>query len=86
MKYLDLLEVNFDYIDFIKAIKEKTEDSIIWFSNFIWSNSIKNINNELNLPKPIFESHWLSFSTIEKYFYQKTRKLYTIKMFDIKNK
>lgn len=86
VKYLDLLEVNFDYTNFIKAIKEKTEDSIIWFSNFVWSNSIKNINDELNLPKPIFEIHWLSFSTIEKYFYQKTRKLYTIKISDIKKK
>ncbi|XP_016658766.1 E3 ubiquitin-protein ligase SHPRH-like [Acyrthosiphon pisum] len=86
VKYLDLLEVNFDYINFINAIKEKTEDSLIWFSNFVWSNSIKNINDELNLPKPIFEIHWLSFSPIEKYFYQKTRKLYTIKISDIINK
>jgi len=86
MKYLDLLEVNFDYINFIKAIKEKNKDSIIWFSNFVWYNSIKKINDELNLPKPIFEIHWLSFSMIEKYFYQKTRKLFTIKISDIKNK
>lgn len=86
MKYLNLLEVNFDYINFIKAIKEKNEDSINWFSNFLWSNSIKNINDELNVPKPIFEIHWMSFLTIEKYFYQKTKKLYTFKNFDIKNK
>lgn len=86
VKYLDLLEVNFDYINFIKAIKEKPEDSMNWFSKFLWFNSIKNINDELNLPKPIFEIHWMSFPTIEKYFYQKTKKFYTFKNFVIKNK
>lgn len=77
MKYLDLLGDKFDGINFIEAAKEKTEDFIIWISKFVWFNSIKNINSELNLPTPIHEIHWLSFPEIENYFYKNTERFYT---------
>lgn len=76
MKYLNLLGDKFDDIDFIQAVKEKKEDLIIWISKFVWSNLIRNIHLELNLPFPIHEIHWLSFPPIENYFYKNCERFY----------
>ncbi|XP_022167343.1 E3 ubiquitin-protein ligase SHPRH-like [Myzus persicae] len=76
VKYLNLLGDKFDDIDFIQAVKEKKEDLIIWISKFVWSNLIRNIHLELNLPFPIHEIHWLSFPPIENYFYKNCERFY----------
>lgn len=44
-----------------------------WFSNLMWRNLMEDVNSELNIPKITQETHWLTFSQIEKFFYRSQR-------------
>lgn len=41
-----------------------------WFSRLLWRNTVEDVNSELNIPKITYEQHILTFSQIEKHFYQ----------------
>ncbi|XP_050542119.1 E3 ubiquitin-protein ligase SHPRH-like [Daktulosphaira vitifoliae] len=56
---------------FSQLMKGDTEKMYSWFSNLIWRNNMHDVNTELGIPPQSVEYHWLTFSQIEKHFYQK---------------
>lgn len=69
MKFLDIGPY-YNRKQFLGLMKNEASFVFEWFSKVIWRNSAEDVNVELNLPKLTTEKHWLTFSEIEKYFYQ----------------
>ncbi|CAI8043928.1 E3 ubiquitin-protein ligase SHPRH [Geodia barretti] len=45
------------------------------FSSLMWRNSKDDVAHELQLPEQTEQTHWLTFSLVEKYFYRKQREM-----------
>lgn len=69
MKFLDLRDYS-NRKDFDKLMTGPQHDMYSFFSSILWRNTIESVNSELNLPPITYKQHWLTFSQIEKYFYQ----------------
>lgn len=75
MKFLDISLHN-DQMH-LKMLTEDDKDLNVvyyWFSKLLWFNPKKNVDFELNLPIITAEINRMSFSELEKYFYDKLMK------------
>lgn len=69
LKFLDLKDYS-NRKKFCELMNGPPDDMYSFFSSILWRNTIESVNSELNLPPITYEQHWLTFTQIEKYFYQ----------------
>lgn len=85
LKFLDVCPYN-DRKQFIQLIKGEASFMYEWLSKLIWRNFIHDVNSELEIPEQTLMRHWLTFSQIEKHFYQTQHADCATTFLDIINK